>query len=487
MLSVNNATTWENYFKQISIKKCGIFLRDKNINILVDSKKITKFSISSRNSYVCEKMPTDDCTVEIAKWSSLSSSTKTYLQAQKNLIIVSYAVENDETTSGKVLCIESCTVVERKDIATLHLVSPFNFYYKNLPPFSPIKFGILEGALPLKATVAEVFQHLAIGKAGALYYPNTEYDLSDYPYAVKNYVVAVVGNFNKLNYSNFEYYDVTDKSSIRVFGINSGTNTSIGYGDGTTVYSHNLEFMEWNWYSDQMFHYDGIDFAINLQTKVPTIYRYPNAINISYSGSASTSHTWTASVRGFLATYENIPNNLDFYIQTPTLVKNSTRLTNAQNFFREYLGHYHCIKIDGRIDPRFEPLDLINVDGKVLAIEEITINFNGGYSGTIKGRYIMDISLVTPVISNLSYNASTFSFRINNNSPVDVVAKIEYSSGTISKTISAGSYIVVNNSNTPELRDSFNAKYQGSLAHDVYTYFTHPDFPDSQSVIIIGS
>ena len=85
MLTVSNRTDWESVFESVDpLVNCNVKIYDKNDNLLLDKDHISSYSLLSRNSFVCDNIPTDECKIEILNWSSLSNTTKTYLTTHSN-------------------------------------------------------------------------------------------------------------------------------------------------------------------------------------------------------------------------------------------------------------------------------------------------------------------------------------------------------------------------------------------------------------------
>ena len=75
MLSVANRTTWENIFNSTDdLYDCNVKIYDKDDNLLLDKVHIASFSIVSRNSFVCDQIPTDECQVKLVDYANISSS-----------------------------------------------------------------------------------------------------------------------------------------------------------------------------------------------------------------------------------------------------------------------------------------------------------------------------------------------------------------------------------------------------------------------------
>ena len=131
MLTVSNRTDWESVFESVDpLVNCNVKIYDKNDNLLLDKDHISSYSLLSRNSFVCDNIPTDECKIEILNWSSLSNTTKTYLTTHSNdynyYLKVKYVVNGVETTGFKYLVVKKFKVHRLQRNATFELASPLS-------------------------------------------------------------------------------------------------------------------------------------------------------------------------------------------------------------------------------------------------------------------------------------------------------------------------------------------------------------------------
>ena len=174
-------------------------------------------------------------------------------------------------------------------------------------------------------------------------------------------------------------------------------------------------------------------------------------------------------------------------------MNNSAQLQIAQANARAYYSHRNYYECECRIDPRIEPLDKVWVENVgFVMVEEVEVNFNGGFRGKLKGRIIGENKLLAPVVSSLSWqpdlDPTQFYFRIANNNPFDVTVVIVGSFGERTLSIEAFGSISVTEDDDSRLLDSFSAYARNILEDEVYCYFTDNEgvaIEDSDNTIIL--
>ena len=144
---LNSTHNWSTYFlNKPVVENCNVKIYDDNGTLLYDKGDILSFKITSRNCGVCNKVPSDDCYVV---FDSQHSFTK------NDVLRITYTMGNEETTTCKVLIVDTYFYNTKSNKTELHLVSPFmlatdkEVFYPNL-------------------TVAESMQLKAISKACAI-------------------------------------------------------------------------------------------------------------------------------------------------------------------------------------------------------------------------------------------------------------------------------------------------------------------------------
>ena len=395
MLSVSNTTTWENYFKQLQIKNCNVIVYDTLTGTkIIDKVNMSSFTCKSRNCYVPEKAPQDVVTIVIPDWNSLTATQKTQLQS-KTYFKIAYVVEGTETTNCKLFYEKDIEFDEHGKKATITLVGiiesdPMTRYCAGASNTSLPYLYQVNGTYPVNITFAEFYQNYAISQGQgfkAKNYVKTGSIDYTYPFDYVTFSTTANGNFSILNVTkDWNIYDADDKSQIEVYGIVAGTVAELYRLGGEYSNINRYRYYEPTIVTGHKVYADGSEVPSSKYTS--TSYVGCDEIRITGSG---VTYPREFVYYGYVAQLEEIPNDTKYYIQTYTLKSGSTALTTARSRYRTYYGKKQYIEFDCRIDPRFEPLDVIAVDGDIdssIVLEEVTINFNGAFSGHLKGRII---------------------------------------------------------------------------------------------------
>ena len=176
---------------------------------------------------------------------------------------------------------------------------------------------------------------------------------------------------------------------------------------------------------------------------------------------------------------EDYTTQADITFSSPLFNKDydQNEMNYAQAKIRNYYSNKRMIEFECRIDPSIEPLDYITTDGLNYWVEEVDIDFNGGFTGRIKGRvndntYFVD----APVISEATLiNENNYRIVIDNPNDFAVVVKIYYSGGTLSYNISANGSLLLTYGNASALSTSVQDKIDGGLLEAVYCNFEKQD------------
>ena len=413
MLSVANRTTWENIFNSTDdLYDCNVKIYDKDDNLLLDKVHIASFSIVSRNSFVCDQIPTDECQVKLVDYANIGSSIKTYLTTHQNdrtyYLKLKYVVNGIETTGFKYLVVKSFKIQRLQKEAIFNLASPLsclseravNFLFGYFTTGKSSAWGSRGAKYGI--TRAELFPVRSLQERKGIKYVFGE-NTQDTEYTMKDFIVSGVlanldGNFSGINiYDDYEIdSDNPDKSAINIYGASSGGDTAdivvnftaasgsaglpdpIPLTDDMYVRGYTVQTTGGgSWYS----HY-----RVRIENDRIRLVYYPNETRPS----DGTNMVWTLRTGSY--SLRNPTDNSAAYIQNDGVPTLGSSDDLCLNYVRTYYGNTNIISFECRIDPTLEPLDLIALltDTKTykLALEEITINFNGGFNGTIKGRII---------------------------------------------------------------------------------------------------
>lgn len=479
MLAVPNRTTWENYFKQAVISNCNVSLYvGDNATIFGTKDNIVNFKITSRNSYVCEELPSDDCSFELINWSQLPNTTKKELQTKNKIVYIRYTVQGTTTTLfEKIVYIKDC-VVDRKEFSAKITCRS---YFQDLTrvTLGQANWVGVPALLTPDMTEGEFIQLSALVQRRAVYI-NRDYNGV---FKFKDYdPTTVLGNFDEKNIIDDYQFNFDDerKKNISIFGYKRTSNYKTLYTTTVTTTSANYEFR----YTPEKM--EDVTQAVIRQGGVS------RAMSVSQYTKYKSCHTTNApigqceiEILGYEVALDDVPTSTDYYISTYAFLDGYQG--NAQTMYRNYYKNNRFIEFDCRVDPTLEPLDIIEtiIDGTKyrLVLEEVTINFNGGFTGHIKGR-IIAVLYEAPVIEDLSVRDGVFDIVNNNDVAVSVV--ITYSGGTITLPIPANSTLHCDiSTNVSQLYESFYSKDIGVLRSDVTCHFEATDYISSDNTIIL--
>lgn len=505
MLTAN----FDNEFENGLITNCGISFygytpRTVDFLFLFDQAKIKNFSMTRKNSGVCEVMPTDTCVFDIVNWFSLSQAVRNFLLVKHNYVCMSFMVGGISTTNYLVLQIDNCFVDEQENTAKVRLADIYSIDITN-DSFNPLinqedamaPIGLV--MVPKKNTIAEKIQTYSIGLGKGVRLPpirmnmSSGYIVSEYKDLSSIYQTPVM--FYKKNFKKYSKYMAEDRKNIIAYG-------STPNGSYKQLHIVTMSASSTSTRISGAWLFIGIDLPAITSFKVTRTYSSQTTdvtsdfqMAVSYGATMITQKedvflgygSYTIYWYGYDSAVFNEPDTNDVHIKCLTQLVGTSGLSNVQDSARAYYSFDKYLDIDCiRINPRIEPLDNVIIDNVgLIVVEEIDIDFNGGFSGKIKGRLIFDNQPIPPKVSNISYNLDTFSFTITNYNPFSVSLYIEYSSGTLVGNIPASSSKVFTQTDFPQLSDSFVEKADGNLGSDVSCYFVEQDWEDSDSAIIL--
>lgn len=496
---------FDTYLSRNLISNCDVVVyeNDSGGTILLNKEHIASFTMTRENESAVSFAPNDTAIIEVINWNTLSANTKYWLSqptsyAFQNFVYIRFQVNGELTNEAIFFAVEKVEVDTKKWRGKITLCSPFKL--KTQPfwgsyPLDNLGFD----ALPNDVTAFEHLQHIAVNTAQGLVIPNyQDYYWNDYDFVtdINRKNIDVV--YNKLNILEdiVESEDDNDRSNITFLGIvNKEGDTLYNVTKQPTIIADvpQLNFS---------FNYGGKSFVITSAkvfithsgsdvTNLFTINRGSNDISLNCrSSSLSTSVNYQCVIKGYEV--ELARPSTEHYVKSYAWLEGSAGLLSAQAKTREYYSHKKYIEFNCRLDPRIEPLDNVLIDELgIIKIEKVSMTFNGGFRGSLKGRLIRGMQLLDPVLSNLQYDDNSFSFNIKNDNIEDVILHIYASDGTrhYSFFLGAGDTITITQNNAPNLMQSFEEKAGGSLGDDVYCYFVDDDvrqrWADSDNVIIL--
>lgn len=430
-------TNYYTYMGYDVIKNCDVrvFPNTTGSTYFLYKANIISFRMERTNNGIIDQAPNDNVVIEIANWTSISSTYRDIMLTKGAYLKIAFVVENTQTDYCIVECVKDCKVNKRKNTATLTLQSPFalmsgyNFvaevkgYIQDRSsfPFVEETFDNYDSfPLRVKTTFFESVQIASISKGQSARIKKVAYN-AVYPpdhkttqpaFNQKDYyeLVGLTGttsdlsiNVKSITSDISESIDENDRSNIYFFGLKTGTRDQLcnEYMEvGSNPNYPNELVLEFKFGENQ---YVITDFHVNI-THAGTEYTdefYYRISNNSFFAIAKNSSQWQGysfygSVYGYKAEEltqeekEAILDGQDYvYTFSPALLNGGTKLATAQANARSYYGKRTYIEFDCRLDPRIEPMDVINVSGVGrIRVEKVTMQFNGAFKGHIKGRLV---------------------------------------------------------------------------------------------------
>lgn len=384
MLQVPNRTTWENYFKQSTLTNCGVELYvyatsgQAGWKKFADEQVVYSFSLKRVNCYVCETLPSDTLEVEL-DWANTQEKTHLYRGAR---VYIKYKVCGTQTIGWATQYRIKSIDIDRKEKNAKMVLEEYGTIYNAISSNQITGGSTVPTAGQTRWTHAEYLQLCAIKQGKALYY--------DYgAYAYKSFSPSNVnGNYDEINIiEDYSFsYDDENKKNVVIYGfVRQSSSPVILYEQNAEVYSRTYSY---TWFYNSPVLISSVTFD-QTTTGVSFISRN-DRVRITFE--TQSYDDYLMQVYGFRIGLAEVEDGIKSYIQTYAFENTEAQKTNVQTIFRNYYSNDRFIEFDCRIDPTFEPLDIIamtidNVNYK-LALEEVTINFNGGFTGHIKARII---------------------------------------------------------------------------------------------------
>lgn len=504
MLGNSNFNT---YFSKNFIYDCNVIVSANEGGMLFDKEHIASMTMTRENECALSFAPNDTVVIDVIKWNTLSQEIRDYLTtptsyAWQNFVWLFFEVNGDSTTYGIVFAVEKVEVNTKKWHAKLTLCSPFK-----------TKTGLTWGWLlspygfdtfPNGTTSFEALQHTAVNLGKGMVIPNyQDYYWNDYDFIdLDRSIVDLTLNTLNITSDIVESEDENDRSDIEFVGIKAQTPDTLYTQTKapTTDYWGNLVL------NFDTFNFEGKSYVISAVrvnithagTDVTSQFNvgiYSNQVSVtSKSGASLSSVNYVLTIEGYEAELDE-PQN-ENYAKSYVWVTGSQGLTDAQAKTRAYYSNKKYIDFDCRLDPRIEPLDNIFVSGVgTIKVEKVTMKFNGGFSGHIRGRLIDDADIIkprmtpNPLVMDEDYGYSGgntfFSFTIHNDNAFAVTLNLSYSQGIETRTIQANSSITLTQNNASRLSESFYAKWVSDLQESIVAYFTAPNHDTSASIVVL--
>lgn len=502
-MSVYRPSQWDTYYQQEFIESQDIIIYDYDDNILLTSNEIQTFKRVARNSYVCGTFPMDEITIEIIGWDNLDNYVKNYLQREEvSLQIKIQYLVNNYASGMRRYILKDCRIEYNNFKATITATTPLEcmtdksvvnmsliannttgyqfgqIVHKYFPATAIDYTGLNDygySYLPNELTDAEMLQHFAVVMGGGLtIYNEISFKIKKFdPYQIE----GVLYDINIFDDIKIEYLE---KKQVEVLGyIIEDARSVVGYCPQTTQYS------------SRTFEYTG-DWT-GFQT-------YPNYFGTVYNckifysqGTPPASAQNYFTISAYKVNFENSQAQNKISITAKLLpTTDSTQKSIIKGNAQDYYDYNKIITFSCRLDPTIEPLDVIRLSpsNNIIVVEEIELNYNGGFNGKLSGRLIWDSNqkAQTPIITNIGGDPDTeFHFTCENPNPFDCTLVIEHSGeGHIELYLEAGETTVFStDDDISDLFNSFNAWYFNDLADSVICYFESDYSRDSDYVVIL--
>lgn len=455
--------SFNTYLQRNIITNCDVrvYQNIANGGYFLDRTNIASFRMERHNDGVVSNAPNDSATIEIVRWSNISSTYRTILSTRGSYVKVGFAIENVVTTYKIVMCVKECKVDKRRNMATVTLVSPFDFMTGN-NYVAEVAYDVLDygggaevtrynyDSYPLRSqtTFFEGAQFEALSKGQAIVATNVQssqaYPLpsssSTFPpfnqdnyYTLKSltsttitYLVEEVNILSDITDS----IDENDRSGINFFGLESGEVVPVLSGNGEQYAGQQFQL---TLKLDKPYVITRVFVGNALAQDLTNEYYWRvsnNSVFFISKTLPSSSGTRYCVAYGYEAklidTVTALDNNTNPYVFLPTYLDTNSKKTTAQTDTRTYYSHRTYIEFDCRLDPRIEPMDNIYVANVgIIRVESVSMDYQGSFRGHIKGRKIAEPITLQPIsVTSLSYSANTFSLVVNNpnNRAVNVYA-----------------------------------------------------------------
>lgn len=445
--------SFNTYLRRNVITNCDVrvYQNTANSGYFLDRTNIASFRMERHNDGVVANAPNDSATIEIVRWSSLGSTYRTILSTRGAYVKVGFAIENVVTTYKMVMCVKDCKVDKRRNMATVTLVSPFDFMTGN-NFVAEVAYDVLNmstyqevtannyDSYPLRSqtTFFEGAQFEALSKGQAIVATNVQssqaYPLPNssptYPpfnqanyYTLKSltsttitYVVEEINILSDISDS----IDENDRSEITFYGLvakEEGTITSEGQ------YGYSGQMCEYTFKLDKQYVITNVKVTAGMGADMTSLFYWRvsnNSVFFITKQPLSDTYYFYFAVFGYEAEQVDsvtaLDDNTQPYVFLPTYVSSNAKLTTAQSNTRSYYSNKTYIEFDCRLDPRVEPMDNIYVANVgTIRVESVSMDYQGSFRGHIKGRKIAEPITLQPVsVTSLSYGANTYSLSVSN-------------------------------------------------------------------------
>lgn len=408
-------TGFDDAFNNYLISGADLTLKDTSDSLICHNDKIVSASISYRNSWVCKNLPNISASVRVF-WNKLSATNQNKLSTKNAPVCLYYKVENKSTTEPIMLYVKNATIDYDERFATIELVDILQILTQDLMTVGTTKYKanihISEWGTYIKQasnlinsfiyeydpyvinfrsdrTLAEAIQEIAINTGCAICFEP-----------------AQVSNVWKMNIAFRQYTNASRYVVYPSLNIHNVISNAYTLADETTsvevvsLYNMNIEpNISYSKILPTDVFYIGCNYMFSTGGSVQVYNTNGTAIGTAQCDSKGYIHftptSWSTAEDITVAITLNV-DNIQQYVSTnnTAIISSMTHdvsinlaiQTEAEAYYAndEYL-EYNC-----RMNPAIIPLD--NANG--VLVEEVKLEFNGAYSGTIKGRKVKNKVLV---------------------------------------------------------------------------------------------
>jgi len=517
---LNRPTAFDDIFKENNkiITQSEIKIFDTNGNDLLTMSQIEKVETHLKNSFLYSYYPTEETNIDILGWNTLSQTIQQYLTTKGNFVYIKYGVEGIWTTGCRVGIIDEYQISYRQNRATIRCIGIINskiLTAKNIVPlylFSTShtwtasavlsasslpsdnktmnysvdnNFSTMANLQQIGLTKAEAIQNLCTACGGAV---RVNYDNDTQTFTAGIYDV------NHIEKCDMSFTNIYDDISIKNFENYAQVSIS-GYtlGDTEQVYTSGFytstgQFTQTGTIPSGyvITNTNNIYVVISNTTFPATSYmRNDNSISGSFNtGSYTGGGNYYIVAQKYIAPTYTQSNTALSIVSYLLPNDDATQKAIIEANALQYLSYEKEISFSGRINPVLEPLDYLGLDEiGLIILEEVSIVFNGAYSGRIKGiEYWAKAPVETS--SHIPY-PDEFEIYIQNPNPIDMELILAFSSGSFSFNVPAGQTFRITQDNAEELYDSIDEWLLGHLDNPVYCYFKYNGKVISDNTIIL--
>ena len=421
------------FFEQKLISNCDIKIYEfSNSNLLLTGADISDFLMERENVCVPSELPYDKVSFKLLDWAGLSSSVKEKLK-KSEVIYIKFVVENVETTRSIRLHITKCKVdffgvtAEIEAQGYLNVATSPSWLVLNKVTSNEAHIS------PYYASVAETYQKFYLSQGMSVMIAQNSDVAGKY---IDNYSINVSFDFDNITDGLDEYEDENDRTDVVALGYPYGTEELLCEVDGG-LGSASYEFDE--------------QVVI---TKVQWRFTNPptNWYDATWNDTTQYAGGWDLMARRANAWRhtgsELFPYDFRFYgfktskyfgdnqhvIFCDFLFDNDTSaLANIQAIARDYYSKDY-VEFNCRFDPRIEPLDVVYVNNiGAIKVEYISVTYNGGFSGMVRGRKVSDEITVEPLTVNFPNDEVASYFTLTNPNDFAVIAKVYTTDGHLTE------------------------------------------------------